>query len=264
MQLIRILATAFIALCLLSCKSTEPLQPYQGYTDKQILERGEYDMNKGRYEQAAQAFEALDTLYPFGEYSQQSQLDIIYAYYKSDDADSALAAADRYIRLYPRSSNVDYAYYMKGLINSGPPKNWFHQWLEAPAEKLDMTDQQQAFQDFSTLIQQFPNSKYVPDARRRMVYIRNLLAQHQLEIAQYYVRHKAYVAAANRASDLVKLYPGAPQTIPALAIMVDSYRKLNEPVMANNALRILNANYPNSPEAQKLNGQSPQPVNTKK
>lgn len=247
-----LLAVLFVITALAGCKTTTAYQPYQGLSDKQILERGEYNMAKGRYEQASKDFEALDTLYPFGEYSQQGQLDIIYAYYKNDDTDSALAAADRYIRLYPRSPDVDYAYYMKGLINSGPPENWFHRWIQAPPEKRDLTGQQQAFQDFSTLVEEFPNSKYTPDARQRMVYIRNLLAEHQLEIAQYYMRHKAYVAAANRAGDVVEMYPGAPQVIPALAIMVEAYNKLNEPQMANNALRVLKTNYPNSPEAQKF------------
>lgn len=246
MRFNRILALILVALFLVGCKTTPPFQAYQGLSDKQILERGEYNMSKRHYDQAVKDFEALDTLYPFGQYSQQGQLDIIYAYYKSDDNESALAAADRYIRLYPRSSNVDYAYYLKGLINSGDNKNWFHQWIEAPPEKLDLTDQKQAFQDFNTLIEQFPNSKYAPDARARMIYIRNLLAQHQLEIAQYYMRRKAYVAAANRAGDVVRSYPGAPQVIPALHVMVEAYTKLNEPDMANDALRVLNTNYPNA------------------
>lgn len=254
MQFTRTLSLGLIALCLglAGCKTTAPFQPYQGLSDKQILERGEYNVSKRHYEQATKDFEALDTLYPFGQYTQQGQLDIIYAYYKNDDAESALAAADRYIRLYPRSPDVDYAYYLKGLINSGKPEGWFDQWLQAPPEKRDLTDQKQAFQDFGALIDQFPNSKYVPDARQHMVRIRNLLAEHELEIAQYYFRYKAYVAAANRASGIVKSYPGAPQVIPALALMVESYRKLNEPELANDALRVLNTNYPNSPEAQKL------------
>ncbi len=253
----RLLFLVFIALCsfmLVGCKTTTLDQQYKGQTDKQIFDRAEHNLKRGRFETASKDFEALDTLYPFGEYSQQAQLDIIYAYYRNGDADSALAAADRYIRLYPRSSDIDYVYYMKGLIDMGPQENWLDRWIRTNPTYRDVSGMEQAYQDFSLMIERFPQSSYVPEARKRMQYIRNVLAQHYLQIAQYYERRKAYVAAANRAGDVVRNYPGTPQVTPALGVMVRSYRALGETSMANDALQVLVNNYPNSPEAKRLRG----------
>jgi outer membrane protein assembly factor BamD len=251
----RLLLLIFIALCsfmLTACKTTTLEQQYKGKNEKQIFERAERDLARGNYDTAAKGFEALDNLYPFGPYAQQAQLDIVYAYYKNNDAESALAAADRYIRLYPRSPDVDYVYYMKGLVGMGVSESWLDYWTRTSIADRDVSGLDQAFKDFGTLVQRFPDSKYAPEARKRMAYIRNLLAAHNLRIAQYYYNRKAYVAAANRAGDVVKNYPGAPQVIPALEIMVDSYRALGETDMANDARQILVNNYPNSQEARRV------------
>jgi len=251
----RFLSIIIIALCtflLASCKTTTLDEQYKGKDDKQIFEAAEHDMATKHYENAIKNFEALDAIYPFGQYSQQAQLDIIYAYYKHNDSDSALAAADRYIRLYPRSPNVDYAYYMKGIIDMGAPEGWADRWIRTDPAQRDVGGMEEAFQDFRILVQRFPDSAYAPDAQRRMLYIRNLLAQHNLGIARYYFKRKAYVAAANRANDVVIGYPQAPQVIPALAIMVKSYQALNETEMANQALQVLVRNYPDSSEAKHL------------
>lgn len=250
------LTRLLIALCglilLAGCKTTEPYSEYKSRSDQQIFEQAENHLARGNSEVAIKDFEALDVLYPFGEYSQQGQLDIIYAYYKHGDTDEALAAADRYIRLYPRADNVDYAYYMKGLINLGPEEGWMERWLRAEKSLLDVSGLEQAFTDFNVLIERFPHSKYVPDARKRMLYIRNLLAQHQLELAKYYLKRKVYVAAANRASEVVDHYPGAPAVVPALGVMVEAYHALGQNKMANDALLVLKTNYASSKEAQAL------------
>ena len=130
-----------IACLLVACKTTNSLDAYQQLSDKQIYEHSKENMKKHHYEQATKDFEALDTLYPFGDYSQQAQLAIITAYYKNDDKESALAAIDRYIRLYPRADNVDYAYYMKGVINAGSEENWFFSWVHAKPAKKDISSQ---------------------------------------------------------------------------------------------------------------------------
>lgn len=246
--LIILLSLIFLA----SCKTTEPYSEYKSRSDKQIFEQAENHLARGNSEVAIKDFEALDVLYPFGEYSQQGQLDIIFAYYKHGDTDEALAAADRYIRLYPRATDVDYAYYMKGLINLGPPEGWMERWLRAEKAQLDVSGLEQAFADFNVLIERFPVSKYVPDARSRMLYIRNLLAQHQLELSRYYLERKIYVAAANRASEVVDHYPSAPQVIPALGVMVEAYRALGQEKMANDALQVLQSNYGGTKEGKAL------------
>jgi outer membrane protein assembly factor BamD len=252
MRLLLVMLVALCSLTLVGCKTTTLEQQYKNKNEKQIFDRAEHSMARGKYETAAKDFEALDNLYPFGPYAQQAQLDIVYAYYRNNDAESALAAADRYIRLYPRSPDVDYVYYLKGLIDMGTPETWLDYLVRTNIADRDVSGLEQAFKDFAVLIERFPQSAYAPDARKRMVYIRNLLAAHNLRIAQYYLNRKAYVAAANRAGDIVKDYQGAPEVIPALGIMVESYRGLGETGMANDALQILVNNYPNSPEAKRL------------
>jgi outer membrane protein assembly factor BamD len=252
MRYFTLLTLTCALLALTACKTTQPYDAYKGATAQEIFNRGESNLIHRRYEAATKDFEALDTLYPFGAYSQQSQLDVIYAYYKNGDTESALAAADRYIRLYPRGPNVEYAYYLKGLINMGPPDGWLERWGRTDPAERDTTSEEQAFSDFNQLIERFPDSPYTADARKRMFYIRNLLAQHQLEVAQFYLRRKTFIAAANRASYIVETYQGAPQVIPALAIMVQSYRALGETDMADSTQRILNLNYPDSKEAKNL------------
>lgn len=246
--LIPLLALVFLT----ACKTTGPHEEYKGATAQGIFDSAESNLAKRHYESAVHDFEALDAIYPFGAYAQQGQLDIIYAYYKKGDTDSALAAADRYIRLYPRADNVDYAYYMKGLINLGPMDGWMEYWTSTDIAQRDLTHMHHAFEDFSVLVNRFPNSPYTPDARKRLVFIRNILAQRQLEVAQFYMKRKVYVGAANRAADLVRDYPGAPQVIPALGILVEAYRALGQKDMADESLRILVTHYPNSEETKRL------------
>ncbi len=248
-----IIVLTFLVLLVTGCKTTEPFETYKGATAKEIFTSAEHKLAAGHYESAAKDFEALDTLYPFGEYSQQGQLDLIYAYYKKgDDNESALAAADRYIRLYPRSPDVDYAYYMKGLINMGASESWLDRWIRSDPAQRDLSGMDQAFNDFNLLVQRFPSSPYAADARARMIYIRNLLARRQLEVAQFYFKRKAYVAAANRANRVVEFYQGSPAVVPALAIMYQSYIALGENDLARNTLQILIRNYPNTSEARRF------------
>lgn len=241
-----------VATCLFTaCKTSSPLDAYQPLSDQQIYTRADNNLKKHNYEQAVKDFEALDTLYPFGEYSQEGQLKMIDAYYKSGDNDAALAAADRYIRLYPRAQDVDYAYYMKGMIHKGPKMSWYEKWLQADPSKLDKTSQENAMEDFGILIDRFPQSQYAKEAQGYINEMRAQIAQHDLEIAQYYLRRKAYVASANRATALVDKYPGTAQVAPALDVMIQSYRALNEPNMANKAIAVLKNQYPGSVEAAK-------------
>lgn len=229
-----------------------PAQIYKNNTSQQLLAKGESAMDRGDYKQAVKYFEALDTLYPFGPVAQQGQIDSIYAYYKNDDVASALAAADRYIRLYPRSEHADYAYYMRGRINLGRGYNWMQRTFRVRRSERDLTYAKAAYIDFQNLIELYPNSYYAPDAHRRMIYIRNLVAQHELEVAEFYFVREAFVGAANRAMEVVEHYQGTPQVIPALAIMVKSYLALGEDQLANDALQVLLMNYPHSKEARLL------------
>lgn len=233
----------FFAIILTACatKISGP-EYFKNYTAKQILAGGERELSKGNYKDSIKYFESIDALYPFDTEAQQGQLDVIYAYYKSDDYASTLAAADRYIHLYPAGKHTDYAYYMKGVVNFEKDRNWLQKIYTRHSEELDLAGLQESFGDFETLIKLFPKSVYAKDAEKRMLHIRNLLAKRELQTAKFYFDRKAYVAAANRASYIVKHLVGAPQVTDALKIMEKSYRALGADKQANDALRVLNLN----------------------
>lgn len=233
-------------------KPTGQFTAYRGQSAEQILNSAEFALAKGRDGAAVSALQALDALYPFGRAAKQGQLDIIYAYYQNGNNAESLAAADRFIRLYPLNRDTSYAYYMKGLVSFHLGFTWLQQLAGSDPAPRDMTDKKQAFMAFAELVQRYPNSPYVHDAARRMVYIRNLLAKQNVLTAEYYMSRHAYIAAANRAATVVRHYEGTPQVIPALAIMVKAYRKLGLNKMADKTIRIFAASYPNSPEFKKL------------
>lgn len=230
---------------LVAC-ATKPTgsEVFKDYTAKQILVGGEKELNKNNYKEAIRYFEAIDALYPFDPEARQGQIYAIYAYYKADDYASAIAAADRYIHLYPSGKNTDYAYYMKGIVNFEKDRNWLQKIYTRHSEELDLVNLKESFTDFETLIKLFPKSFYAKDAEKRMLHIRSLLAKRELQIARFYFDRKAYIAAANRASYIVKHLEGAPQIADALKIMIKSYRFLGADKQANDALRVLNLNFP--------------------
>ncbi len=217
---------------------------FKHLTAKQILQNGQKAMAKRDYSQAAKYFEAIDALYPFDPEVRTSQLEVIYAYYKTEDYASALAASTRYIHLYPEESHTDYAYYMKGIVNFYKNRTPLQRLFPKRIEELDISNLNDAFINFGELLKRYPNSIYAKDAEKRMLYIRNLLAKHELEIAKFYLKRKAYVGAANRASGIVKHFEGAPQVKDALKIMFKSYRSLGLEKQASDAKRIFELNFP--------------------
>lgn len=215
------------------------------YSAEQLLETGEAAIAKNNFKQAIKYLHALDVKYPFSPFTRQGQLDLIYAYYKQDDLPQALAAADRYIRVYPRGPAVDYAYYIKGLINMGKGRDPIYRKLGIDPALRDLSHVNQSFSDFTTIVKLFPHSPYAKEAQSRLVYLRNLLARHELLIAEFYMDKKTYIGAANRAAYIVEHFQGAPQVEDALVIMVKAYRAIGEERLANNALSVLKVNYPN-------------------
>lgn len=245
MNAIKLIIMFIAALFLVGCAAEPDVSTlYQGQSEAKIFQDGEHLMKKGHYAEAVKHFEVMDARYPFGKYSRQSQLDIIYAYLKNDDIPSALAAADRYIKLYPTGPDVDYVYYMRGLIRFNQNHGFFEKYFPTDFAKRDLTTVKQAYGDFRLLVHYFPRSKYAPDAKVRMRYIRNIIARHELQVADFYFKRKAYIAAANRANVVVQNYQGAPVMSQALVIMVKSYRQLGLTQDADEALRVLQANFP--------------------
>lgn len=224
MKKINMVFVVGILLSLTACKhwwggSDEDDNPFHGVSAKQLYTDAQKEMSKEQYTAAIKRLEALDTMYPFNDYAEQAQLDLIYAYYKKEDYPSTAATAERFIHLYPRAKRVDYAYYMKALAN-------FQQIRGALANMFPMDDswrdpgtQSQAYSDFATLVQKFPDSRYKANSLQRMIYLRNMFAQRELNTAQYYYERKMYVAAVGRAGYLLKTYPQAPSAQSALAII---------------------------------------------
>lgn len=243
----RLILLLTFALLLVGCSGNKDM--FAGYRQKsaaQIYNQAHKALVRGHYTAAVNGFEALDAIYPFGPYSQKAQLQIIYAYYKSDDLPSAVTAADRYVRLYPRSDGVAYAYYMHGVISQTQAYSWLQRAVGVDPAQRDLADLKQAFMSFSEVVSLYPKSPYAADSIMRMRYIRNIIAEHSLELARFYYGQRAYVAAANRASYVVKHFDGTLAVPGALAMMVKSYRKLKLPKLANNSYKILKASYPGS------------------
>jgi outer membrane protein assembly factor BamD len=235
-----------LSILIVSACATQDYSPnnFENDTADQILVKGEKAISKKDYGEAIKYFEAIDALYPFDPESQQGQLDVIYAYYKSGDHASAIAAANRYIHLYPEGKYTDYAYYMKGISSCGKEHTFLHRFYPRQQEYLDISNLREAFLSFSDLVRIFPRSVYANDAEKRMIYIRNILAQHELYIVKFYFDRKAYVAAINRASKVIKHYSGVPQIKDALKIMIKSYQILDMHKQATDTERIFKLNFP--------------------
>ncbi len=243
-----------VALLLVGCSlsKTDKYASYRSMTDEQLYNMAQQAIVKAHYRVATNSLEALDFMYPFGPYSRQARLDIIYAYYLSNDTASALASADRYLRLYPNGPNADYANYMEGLMNYQMGESRLKHDFHVDSALVDLSTKKQAYASFSTVVTQFPDSPYARDAALRMAYIRNMIARKNVDIAKFYYDRKGYVAAANRASYVVTHFEGSPQVIRALAIMYKSYRAMGLNAMANKTLRILEISYPDSPEYRNI------------
>ncbi len=222
--------------------------PFQGMTAKQIYEEGNVSLKKKQYSDAIKHFEALDTLYPFNDYAEQAQIDLIYAYFKKEDYPSSAATAERFIHLYPRSQRVDYAYYMKGLAHFHQVRGTLAQMLPMDISWRDPGTQSQAYSDFATLVEKFPKSRYKPNSLQHMIYLRNMFAQKELNVALYYYDRKMYVAAEERASYLIKTYPQAPSAKTALAIVYHADTQLGLTQAANDALAVYRNTYHSNPK----------------
>lgn len=217
-----------------------------GWTANKLYEEARDSMNSGSYAQAVKYFEKLEARYPYGRLAQQAQLEVAYAYFKDSEPVSAIAACDRFIKLYPNHPNVDYAYYLRGLINFNENTGLFGGLTTQDPSERDPKAARDSFDAFRDLVTRFPESKYTPDATARMKFLVNALAQHEVSVARWYMRRGAFVAATNRAQYALKTYPESPAREEALAIMVGAYDELGLPQLRDDAKRVLERNFPSS------------------
>ncbi len=231
-----------ISLVLLHSCSTFKSDPTKDWTAKDFYEEADEALYSGEFETAIKHLETLEARFPFDPYAKQAQLDIAYSYYKFDEPDAAISAADRFVRLNPRDPNIDYVYYLKGLVNfkrgTGVLDGWF------PKDKSDheMESLHNAFNDFSTLVRRYPESRFAGDAYQRMIFLRNEIAQHEIKVAEYYMSRKAWLGAANRAKNIIERYEESVWRTRALEIMVTSYSELGLEELAADTQRILDMN----------------------
>lgn len=217
-----------------------------GWSAQKIYATAKDELNSGNYERAVKLFETLESRYPFGRFAQQAQLEVAYAYYKDDEPVSAIAACDRFIKLHPNHPNVDYAYYLKGLANFNDDLGLLGNLVDQDLSERDPRAARDAFLAFKELVTRFPDSKYAEDATARMTYLVNALASNEVHVAKYYIKRGAWVAAANRAKEVLKTYPEAPALEEALAIMAMAYDKLGLTDLRDDAQRVLALNFPDS------------------
>lgn len=214
---------------------------------EEIYDLAKRSLDRGNYARAEQEYKRLIARFPFGPYSEQAQLELAYAQYKMAKSDEALSTIERFIRTYPRHEKIAYAYYLRALISFDREFSFLDRWLRRPAWTRDLEHLRRAFSDFGELIQRFPDTEYAADARQRMIYLRNVFAQSEIDVASFYLRHEAWVAAANRARYVIENYPQAPQNADALAILAYCYERLGEKQLAEDTRRVLERNFPNHP-----------------
>lgn len=198
-------------------------------------------LESGDYQGALQRYDQIAARYPFTDYATQADLERVYAQYRSYDADKALFSADKFLREHPRHPSVDYVQYLKGLVNFDRDKG-FSGFLGLDTTKEDVGESRRAFDDFALLVQKYPESRYAADARQRMIFLRNQLAQHDMHVVRFYVKRGAWIAAAKRAEQVITQYPGAPVMVEALQVMEKSYREMGLTQQADDAAKLLAAN----------------------
>lgn len=212
-----------------------------------MYETAKAALDDGNLGKAIKFDQRLIARFPFGAYTEQATLDLAYAQYKSNKREDAYSTINRFIKTYPAQKHVDYAYYLRGVINFDRDIGFLARYANQDMTKRDPGYSLQSFEDFNDLVTRFPNSKYAPDARQRMIYLRDNLATGELHIAKFYLREGAYVASANRAKDILEKYQRTPAAGDALAILVISYKKLGQDKLAADSERVLKLNYPNHP-----------------
>ena len=225
---------------------SEKIDETKGWSASKLYSEASEELDGQHYERAIQLFEKLESSYPFGTYAQQAKMDIAYAYYKSQDQAQALAAVERFIKLHPNHANVDYMYYLRGLINFNDQIGFLNFVYEQDPAERDPKATREAFASFKDLIEKFPNSKYAPDAVARMKYLVNAMAKYEVYVARYYYRRGAYLASVNRAMGAVQDYRDSPSIEEALFIMIRGYDKLGMTELRDDTMRVFKQNYPHS------------------
>lgn len=233
---------------LIGCTSSKP--DVENVPEIELYNKAKSDLENGNIKSSIAVLEAMDKNYPFGPYSQQVQLDLIYAYYKSADLPLAIASIDRFLKLNPTHQNIDWVIYMRGISNMAQDDNMIQGWFNVDRSDRDADYAAAAFKDFTYLVSSFPSSQYAADAQKRLVFLKNRLARYQLKIAQFYTKRGAYVAVINRVTDMLSMFPDTDSTKEALLLMRNAYNQLGLVNETQKVDQLIQANIENMPKQE--------------
>ncbi len=219
-----------------------------------LYEEAKQALESRNYNAAIDRYRNLTIRYPFGRHAEQALLDMAYAQHKAREPEAALSTLNRFLRTYPTHPNVDYARYLKGLVHYDQTMGMIRRLFPDQASDRDQQSARESFRAFQELIREHPESRYVADARQRMVFLRNIMGEYEMKVAEYYSRRGAHVAALNRARYVIENYPGAPANVDALEMMAESYERLEMPELAADTRRVLEHNYDDLTDEEKREG----------
>ncbi len=232
--------------CATGGKDTDA-QVTQGWSVEKLYTEARSELNSRNYTRAIKLYELLQSRYPYGRFAQQAQMDTAYAHYLDEEKELALADIAHFEKMYPNHPDMDYMLYLKGLVLFNEDKSFMNKLASQDWSDRDPSANRDAYIVFSELIKRYPNSRYVADATERMTKIVNALGGHEMAVARYYMTRGAYLAAANRAQNVIKDFQNTPYVEEALAMMMSAYAKMEQPTLSADARRVLEANYPHSP-----------------
>jgi outer membrane protein assembly factor BamD len=247
---LRTLLLAFVAaLALAGCSLLPDFKGDEtaGWTAQKLYQTAHDALIEGNFQRAVKLFETLESRYPYGRYAQQAMLEGAYANYRAGETLLAGASLDRFIRTYPNHPNIDYAYYLKGLVYFKEDQGLLGYVYELDLSEREPKAMRESFAAFKELVAKFPESRYAGDSVDRMRYLSNALALYEVKVARYYYNRGAYLAAVNRAQLSLIEHPRMPSNEEALDLMISAYDKLGLPQLAEDTRRILKATYPDSP-----------------
>lgn len=248
MRVIKLFCIAALVFGLASCSVFKGRPDLNKMSVGELYTTAHTSLQNGAYVNATRAYKRLIARFPYGEYNQEAQIELAYAQYKDGKPEDAYSTINRFIKTYPAHKHIAYAYYLRGLINFNRAGHFAQEVFGRDSRsRHDQGFRLESFDDFSKLTRRYPDSKYAADARKRMIYLRNGLAQFEINVAEYYLRTRAYIAAAHRAKYVVQHYQQAPQTGDALAILTRCYKSLKMPKLAKQSLAVLKLNYPEHP-----------------
>jgi len=222
----------------------DKVDPHKDWTATQYYQAAKEEFDAHNWEAAIKLYEQLQSKFPYGRFAQQSELEVAYAYYKQGETAQAISALDKFMKLHPNHPNLDYAIYLKGLVNFKEDLGILARWISQDLADRDPKAARDSFEAFKDLVTRFPDSRYAEDSRERMAYLVEALARHEVRVARYYLTNGSYVAAINRAQESIVRFPNSSTHREALEVMIEAYDRMGMHDMRDDTRKVLAKNYP--------------------